>query len=59
MLVDYGDKERLLNVMLTLVEYQNIREKLGKNALDTIEKYYSWGVIAEKNTKVLLFFTRH
>lgn len=51
MLVDYGDKEGLLNVILTLVENPSIREKLSKNALDTIDKYYSWDVIAEKTLK--------
>ena len=30
MLVDYADKEGLLNVILTLVEHPNIGERLGK-----------------------------
>ena len=38
----------LVNAIITLMEDETLRKKLGSNARKVVEKYYNWNIIAKK-----------
>lgn len=50
-LVEYGDETKLADKIIYLLENEDIREKIGKNARKKVEDY-SWERIAEETERV-------
>ncbi len=49
------NSEALAKAAIRLLEDDHLREKMGKNALDAIERKYSWNSIAEKTEAIYHF----
>ncbi|MFX0137825.1 MAG: glycosyltransferase family 4 protein [Candidatus Hodarchaeota archaeon] len=47
-LVSSKNPSEMIKVINKLLENVNLRNKIGKNARKTIEKYYTWDIMAEK-----------
>ncbi|MGZ4881645.1 MAG: glycosyltransferase, partial [Halobacteriota archaeon] len=54
LLVQSGNVEQLARAVVTLIRDDTLREELGRNAQETVEKHYNWKCVA---AEVLDYYT--